>query len=67
VREHLITVEGHTALVMEMGRHMDVREWVMRPRAGVQGLEAFDANGQLVRLELQEPEVSEECGGYDAE
>jgi hypothetical protein len=64
VREQLITVDNHAALVFELGRHLDVRQWTMRPRQGVVGLEAIDDNGCMVRLELHEPEASE---GYDAE
>lgn len=64
MRERTIVVGSHLALVMELGRHRDVRQWWMRERSGVQGLEAIDDWGQLVRLELQEPEVSEQL--YDA-
>lgn len=64
MRERTIVVGSHLALVMELGRHTDVRTWWMRERSGVQGLEAIDDWGQLVRLELQEPEVSEQL--YDA-
>lgn len=64
MRERTITVGSHLALVMELGRHRDIRQWTMRPRQGVVGLEAVDDNGHTVRLELQEPEVSEQL--YDA-
>lgn len=57
MREQLITVDGHMALVMELGRHTDVRQWWMRERSGVAGLEAIDDNGHMVRLEMREPEA----------
>jgi len=66
VREQLITVDGHVALVMELGRHSDVRQWCMREKFGVAGLEGVDEDGRMYRLELHEPEVGE-FEGYDAE
>lgn len=67
MREQLITVNNHAALVFELGRHMDVRQWWLRERGGIPGLEAMNSDGHIVRLELHEPEVSEVVGAYDAE
>jgi hypothetical protein len=56
----LIQVDGHMALVMELGRHTECRQWWMRERSGIQGLEAMDGDGHMLRLEMREPEAFNE-------